>query len=74
MVPGTNVNNFFDDLRAQYFEAVKGPVTFLFTDNEIKQERCPGLGESSHAWQLGPLKSFIAAWNGRECVQRRLNC
>jgi len=34
-----NVNNFFDDLRTQYFEAIKGHVTFVFTDNEIKQER-----------------------------------
>jgi len=34
-----SINNFFDDLRAQYFATIKTGVTFIFTDNEIKQER-----------------------------------
>eukprot|EP00667_Euglena_gracilis_P000005 EG_transcript_5 len=33
------VNNFFDDLRSQYFATIKSGITFIFTDNEIKQER-----------------------------------
>eukprot|EP01012_Entosiphon_sulcatum_P023110 TRINITY_DN280_c0_g1_i1.p1 TRINITY_DN280_c0_g1~~TRINITY_DN280_c0_g1_i1.p1 ORF type:complete len:2686 (+),score=823.42 TRINITY_DN280_c0_g1_i1:5663-13720(+) len=33
------LNHFFDDLRAQYLATIRSPVTFIFTDNEIKQER-----------------------------------
>ena len=39
----------FDDLRTQYFEVIKGRVSFVFTDNEIMQD-----------WVLEYINNFLS--------------